>query len=81
LKLCYLETLKKDQAQNILLSNRVHTFIKNSRRFTEGTHPLFFLLICYCSIFLYHKRLYTYYPSCYLSDLHVCMYDTGKNFI
>ena len=28
---------QKDQAQNILLSNAVQTFIKNSRRFTEGT--------------------------------------------
>jgi hypothetical protein len=27
LKLCYSETLKKDQAQNILLSNRVQTYI------------------------------------------------------
>ena len=36
LELCYLET-QKDQAQNILLSNAVQTFIKSSRRFTEGT--------------------------------------------
>jgi hypothetical protein len=28
---------QKDKAQNILLSNAVQTFIKNSRRFTEGT--------------------------------------------
>jgi len=28
---------KKKQAQNILLSKAVQTFIKNSRRFTKGT--------------------------------------------
>ena len=28
---------QKDQAQNILQSNAVQTFIKNSRQFTEGT--------------------------------------------
>jgi hypothetical protein len=28
---------QKDQAQNILLTKTVQTFIKNSRRFTEGT--------------------------------------------
>ena len=72
---------QKDQAQNILLSNAVQTFIKNSRRFTEGTYPppFFFLLICYRSIFLCHKCLYTYHPSRSLSDL--CMYETGENFI
>ena len=38
----YIRTLlfggsQKDMAQNILLSKKVHTFIKNSRRFTEET--------------------------------------------
>ena len=38
---------QKDQAQNILLTKTVQTFIKNSRRFTEGTcrHPHFTYLL------------------------------------
>ena len=78
---------QKDQARNILLSKAVQTFIKNSRRFTEGTYPLppphpkknqktiFLSVIIY--FFLYYKFLYTYYPPCALSDL--CLYDTVEN--
>jgi hypothetical protein len=36
LELYYLETLKENQAQNILLSKVVQTFIKNNRRFTDA---------------------------------------------
>ena len=39
--------------------------------------PFYLSVIIY--YFLYHKCLYTYYPSCSLSDL--CLYDTGDNFI
>jgi hypothetical protein len=36
LELYYLETLKENQAQNILLSKVVQTLIKNNRRFTDA---------------------------------------------
>jgi hypothetical protein len=36
LELYYLETLKENQAQNILLLKAVQTFIKNNRRFTDA---------------------------------------------
>jgi hypothetical protein len=73
---------QKDQAQNILLSNAVQTFIKNSMRFTEwiSLSPSF-LLICYRLIFQHHKCLYTYYPSCSLSDLFMYVWYWRENFI
>jgi len=44
---------------------------------SHSPSPFFLSVIIH--FFLYHKFLYTYYPSCSLSDL--CLYDTGENFI
>ena len=81
LELYYLETLKTKQTQNSLLSKAVQIFTKNNRRFPEGSAspPPPISLICFHLFVLYHECLYTYYPSCSLSDL--ALHDTGENFI
>ena len=80
LELYYLETLKKTRFKIICYQMQCrHSLRTVGDSLKEHTPPFFFLLICCRSIFLYHKCLYTYYPSCSLSDL--CMYDTGENFI
>jgi hypothetical protein len=78
----YLEILKKTR-HKIFCDQKQY---RHSLR-TEGdsqkehnTHtPLISLICSYRLIFLYYKCLYTYYPSCSLSDLR--LYDTGENFI
>ena len=81
LELYYLETLKTKQTQNSLLSKAVQIFTKNNRRFPEesASPPPPISLICFHLFVLYHECLYTYYPSCSLSDL--ALHDTGENFI
>lgn len=68
---------EKDQSQNMLLSVLLHTFIKNSRRFTVGTNPPhhFTYMLSIFSL-QYHKFLYafcTYFPSCSIVRTYVCM--------
>ena len=84
LELYYLET-QYHKAQNICYRKQYRYSLRtvgHSLKEDNSTPPpstLPILLICYHLIFLYHKYLYTYYPSCSLSDL--CLYDTGENFI
>jgi len=59
------------------ISEDASHFLLNCRLYIEQRTILFnFLLISYRLIFLYHKCLHTYYPSCSLS--YLCLYDTER---
>ena len=79
---CYLDTLKKTWLKIFCYQKQYRHSIRTvgDSQKEHNTHtPLISLICSYRLIFLYYKCLYTYYPSCSLSDLR--LYDTGENFI
>jgi hypothetical protein len=78
----YLEILKKTRHKIFCDQKQYRHSIRTvgDSQKEHNTHtPLISLICSYRLIFLYYKCLYTYYPSCSLSDLR--LYDTGENFI
>jgi hypothetical protein len=82
LELCYLETLKKTRLKIFCYRMQYrHSLRTVCDSLNEYHSPPLFLLICYRLIFQYHKCLYTYYPSCSLSDLFMYVWYWRENFI